>query len=547
MATIVFVYKQWGFPWSLLLALLAAGLGLTSSETAAQVSTYIVTKTADSDDEVCDGDCSLREAITVANNTAGSNMILFSLPANSTITLGGSQLPAISGTLTIDGYTTSGLTINGNDESRIFQVAEGATATLTHLTISNGALAPDGGCPTQCGGGILNEGNLTVLDSTFIENLATIGGAIHNAEYGVLTVHNTIFRKNWASVYGGGIYNLGSLTLSNSTVRDHIMNNAAVHGGGIFNGGTLLVEHSVISNNTLFAELAAYGAGIYNSGVLTLTQSIVRDNVIDHNMVDGSGAGISNAGEASILYSTISGNQGIEGGGIFTTGTDMLTISNSTISNNTAAWGGGIYSNASAEVTILYSTLNDNLAGGWGGGIFSAGLLTVLNSTISSNTADRGGGIHQVQRSATLDNSTLSNNTATQVGDGGNIFLEGATLYWRNTIMANGVGGDCADDIGTIGTSSNTLAEDGSCEATLSGDPLLGPLQASGGATPTHALLAGSPAIEAGDPATCLADDQRGVVRPKDGDGDGTAVCDIGAYEFVRFTDFAYLPMVHRP
>jgi CSLREA domain-containing protein len=547
MATTVFVYKQWGFPWTLLLALLAANLGLTSSETAAHASAYIVTKTADSDDGVCDGDCSLREAITAANHTAGSAMILFSLPANSTITLGGSQLPVISDTLTIDGYAAAGLTINGNHESRIFQVTEGATTTLTNLTISNGALAPDDVCPAKCGGGILNEGNLTVLDSTFTGNRATIGGGIHNAEHGVLTVHNSVFRENWASFSGGGISNLGSLTLSNSTVRDQVMNNAYVRGGGIFNGGDLLVDHTIISNNTLFAELSAEGAGISNSGVLTLTQSIVRDNVIDHNMVDGWGAGISSGREASILYSTISGNQGIDGGGIFATGDGMLTISNSTISNNTAIWGGGIFINASAEVTILYSTLNDNLANEWGGGIFSGGTLTLLNSTISSNTADRGGGIHQAGQLVTLDNSTLSNNTATQVGDGGNIFLEGATLHWRNTIMANSVGGDCADSTGTIGTSINTLAEDGSCQATLSGDPLLGPLQASGGATFAHALLAGSPAMEAGDPATCLADDQRGVIRPKDGDGDSTAVCDIGSYEFVHFTDFAYLPLVRHP
>jgi hypothetical protein len=78
---------------------------------------------------------------------------------------------------------------------------------------------------------------------------------------------------------------------------------------------------------------------------------------------------------------------------------------------------------------------------------------------------------------------------------------------------------------------ANNLIEDGSCSPALSGNPNLGPLANNGSSTLTHALLAGSPAIDAGNNATCLATDQRGISRPLDGNGDSSAVCDIGAVE----------------
>jgi hypothetical protein len=104
-------------------------------------------------------------------------------------------------------------------------------------------------------------------------------------------------------------------------------------------------------------------------------------------------------------------------------------------------------------------------------------------------------------------------------------------LHLKNSIVAaSPSGGDCVD-FGLLTTNTNNLIEDSTCDPAVMGDPLLGPLADNGGSTETMALGFGSPAIDAGDDASCAATDQRGTTRPKDGDGDGTAYCDIGAYE----------------
>ena len=151
----------------------------------------------------------------------------------------------------------------------------------------------------------------------------------------------------------------------------------------------------------------------------------------------------------------------------------------------------------------------------------------MTNSTISGNTAVvRGGGVYNLRGDVTVINSTIAfNSTGT---DGGGVFSDGQNVFYSTIIANNLPGGDCSGNVHTL---QNDLVSDETCDLTTptlpNTDPLLGPLQDNGGPTFTHALLPGSPAIDAISVAQCaITTDQRGVARPQG------AACDMGAYEF---------------
>jgi len=237
-------------------------------------------------------------------------------------------------------------------------------------------------------------------------------------------------------------------------------------------------------------------------------------------------------------------NRNGNGGGIYNGG-GTATVSNSTFSGNSAGGGGGAIYNYPGTVTVTNSTFSDNNAGD-GGGILNAGdgSLTVSNSTFSGNSASDGGGIWNYDGgNLTVTNSTFSGNSA--VGGGGAIYNDWA-LTVTNTILTNSTsGGNCGgyavtdgghniDDgttCGFTGTGCATTSGSSFCSTKPQLDPV--GLGNNGGPTQTIALLADSPAINAGNEAICAAPpvnnlDQRGYVRP----GLGATNCSIGAYEF---------------
>ncbi len=262
--------------------------------------------------------------------------------------------------------------------------------------------------------------------------------------------------------------------------------------------------------NVTLAGMAIRNArptGIRNAGTLTLADVSISDNVAEFPTMGG---GILNDGTLTGVDVTIRHNGAHAGGGLANGTSGVATLTNSTISGN----GGSI-----------------NVVGS-SGGILNRGSLTLANVTVSGNTAREVGGIDN-RGTLMLTNVTISGNTAdTMLGGKGGLSNSGsATLV--NSILANPpVAGflsnrDCAGPITSLG---HNVESGDTCGFTAPGDlrntnPLLAPLGANGGPTETQALLPGSPATDAGDPAACPATDQRGVARPL------PARCAMGAFE----------------
>lgn len=153
--------------------------------------------------------------------------------------------------MTIDG-TTRSVTVSGGNAVRVFSVNYGVNFILQNLTVANGV--------SLFGGGIVNYGALTLMNSTFLNNQAP-----HIFSFGG---------------YGGGIYNAGTLTVTNSIFLGNVSHLS--DGGGISNSGTLTVTNSTFSNNGAYGG-SGTGSGISNDGTATIRNSIIANSISGHN------------------------------------------------------------------------------------------------------------------------------------------------------------------------------------------------------------------------------------------------------------------------
>lgn len=437
------------------------------------------------------------------------------------------------------------------------------------------------------GGGILNLGSLEIIENSQINaNHSKTGGGIYNTLTGTLTLQSSTVLSNTALYSGGGLVNNGKSTLVGATISGNevmgVENAKGVlvggEGGGIINRTpegkeetTIEIIDSVIVDNTSITA-----GGLANAGQMTITRTQIRGNsaqrlaggIFNFSTVEGkreilgatlslvestisdnragvNGGGLYNVALAYLIDSTIADNSAAgDGGGVFNTG--GVGIRSSTIRGNSALGdngGGGIYSvgktGSSSAVVILNSTLMENSASNAGGGLHTNNDTLLTNVTVSNNTAaELGGGIN-VDSSGriTVTNVTLSHNTLTgDIAAGAGIFSNGDALFVNSILAHNEPAASCVGGGGDIISQGHNLMDNESCALNepgdvLAADALLGDLTDNGGNTPTRALLDGSPAIDSGSNAACPPTDQRGFVRPSDGDADGSATCDIGAYE----------------
>lgn len=254
-----------------------------------------------------------------------------------------------------------------------------------------------------------------------------------------------------------------------------------------------------------------------------------RNTIIDGNGLDRVFHLHGGMFEAALLDLTVRNGSSDDGGGIFSTAGVSLAIERSTITGNTAtSRGGGIRNDGS--MFILDSTISDNTqtGGNEGGGINqNAGNIAIYNSTISGNTGNAGAGITHNTGGMTIINSTIAANNGIGLRD----FNGGVSL--ANTIVADNTGQQIQSNPG-ITDLGNNISEDGSgitAGSSQSGDPNLGPLQNNGGPTDTHALGAGSLAINQGNNTEA---NNAGLVNDQRGPGFNRFInttVDIGAYE----------------
>jgi CSLREA domain-containing protein len=427
----------------------------------------VVTRFTDSFDGHCDTDCSLREAVQLANATPGESRIVlrpgtYQLtlppPTNEDGIISDEDANAngdldIRGQLVLVGAGVDKTTIDANRIDRALQIHPGAAVQISGLTIRNGRQTDHAGAID------IRSGATLLLRSCGITN--NIAGGSFDA-----------------AGYAGAIANAGTLTVEscridgNQSARGERPGRS--YGGAIYNTGTLTVRETQFINNTARDhEGSGFGGALFNSG----TAWILRSSF------EGNGTGFAGAG-TTILNK--------DGGTLRMENTTVTTGSESDDSAEIGAVANGM---AEDSVPAVMKLINVTSAGNFSHGLLNFGKLDVLDSIIAGNGTRRA---PQAVEQNCLNNGP--NARFTQRG-----LLRGTDDFTN-----------CEADIvvpnATVFTS------------------VLYPLALNNWVTPTFALRPHSPAVDAAV-AACPSTDQRRVTRPRDGNGDGVAICDLGAYE----------------
>ena len=360
---------------------------ITSEKNLSLVNPMVTILEDEDDGDLSENDISLREAILYSND--GDTVTFNDKLKDETILLTLGEL-AIDKSLTIQGFADSELTIDGNSQSRVFNIDNNfsllANVNLNNLTITGGNTAGSGG-------GVFNQENLTINNSVITSNTAGSGGGISSSSSST-TINDSVISENFVEFSGGGIEN---------------------------SGVALQVNRSIVTGNSTNGSGGGIGSG-YSYGSIRISDSSISENQADY-----SGGGI-DAYYIEILNSTISGNKANQGGGLDVGGFDGgSTIVNSTISGNAAVTkGGGVF------LSNIY---------GYG---------TILNTTITDNSASEGGGVYRSNdRSATVTSSIIAGNVNDSDVGGGGLLSEGNNLIGNGTNAGDFINLIDGDQVGT--------------------------------------------------------------------------------------------------
>jgi len=559
------------FVLRVLLAL--AALLLTGVLPARAQTSVSINVTTTNDEIQSNGNCSLREAILAANTNqavdrcpAGANLDTINLPAGIyNFKIGGIDEDLgrtgdldLGTNIKIVGEGIDTTIIDGQELDRLLHItAAEATVWISDLTLRNGNLHGywiDGPQKFNPGGGIYNLGMLTLTSVRVYSNEINSGPVDTEGGYSD----------------GGGIYNSGTLIATDTRI-DH--NETDLEGGGVTSPGKIIFTRVILEGNQ----------GYYSSGLMLgdATGNIIRDSRISNNHViemqfaGESAIRLSGDGELLVERTSITGNGGcaIHSDGTLTLRqvivahnmgfedpptmrlNGVTNISDSTFYDNEGHLLMEVGDNAPVRIerSTFANSEGDEIKGSairvnWG-------RVKLLNSTVTGM-----GGPQTIlveYGKLTLEGDTIVDNFVT---DRGLVVLENGSLIMHNTILANSrhadtgqLVPDCRIVPGTAisqgynilgnveGCNWPMIATDQRGEGSAHIDPLLGPLHNNGGITETRALLPGSPAIDHGDPTVFLPIDQRGVTRPQ-----GERI-DIGAFELklpLSVMDSLWMPVI---
>jgi predicted outer membrane repeat protein len=311
----------------------------------------------------------------------------------------------------------------------------------------------------------------------------------------------------------------GSLTL----------NDLVLEGGYATNGGAVYnTNHLVMNNVILRANRAMSGGGAiynYNNGWVELNRVTLQGNLTEGA---AGGAIFSRLGYVGLFASTLTANQAPmgSGGALHAMRYAQTVIEGCTFADNSSRFEGGAihnYNNAFMEVTN--STLSGNYSRSYGGAAANTALLpngtidnaqiVITSTTLANNRAELGGAA--IYSGGDVDDTV-------------SVRLAGALVASEVEVVSQCCGARFVADV-------SSLATDATCGYAMPvayADLLLGSLVFNGGMTQTHALMPGSIAVDwpfTGIVAGLPSVDQRGSVRPQDGNGDGLLVADVGAFE----------------
>ncbi|MCK4761229.1 MAG: CSLREA domain-containing protein [Candidatus Aminicenantes bacterium] len=549
--------------------------------------TYTLTISGANEDNCAGGDLDVRSNLTI--NGAGPNAtIIDGDDLDRVFHIRGAWTVTITNLKVQNGRTPDGETVTSSSSLEAWEIP---SETKLNKSFDRTFFTPRRGEPMRGFSGQESSSLNKSFDQTFLK-VRYADGPRRKTQWGRHPAGSPEARKKnnfmieAASAtdggYGGGILNrYGTLTVNNCKIVNNATGDGGDYliylgpgecgdggdGGGICNlDGTVVINDSVVEDNAtgdggndsadMYGGSGGDGGGLSNfDGTMTLNNCSVQNNACGHYGVGyerdgsgGSGGGISNRHS--------SGNTG------------TLTVTDCTIRDNStgdggwtdgdAGSGGGIDNTGTALVEnclIHQNSCGEGAFDGLGGGICNFGSIRVFNSTISANSygdtsETYGGGLFNagITGFALLESCTVTGNNHDGICNSWpDNWVYGTppicVLKIHNTIAANNLLSAVLNDcVGKIKSTGYNLIEGpstiyyssivGNTTGNIIGsDPNLGALANNGGPTQTFALLGGSPCIDTGDPGDYEDTDQRGVLRPKDGNGDATALPDIGAYE----------------